>query len=84
MGFYPNASKTWLIVKPEHKERTRVLFPDINVTSEGRRCLGSFIGNEAATRKYVEDQIEEWKADINDLVNIAETEPQLTSMAISL
>ena len=81
MGFYPNASKTWLIVKPEHEERARALFPDINVTSEGRRCLGSFIGNEAATRKYVKDQIEEWKADINDLANIAETEPQLAYSA---
>ena len=35
LGYFPNAEKTWLIVKPEHAVRASVLFPDINVTSEG-------------------------------------------------
>ena len=36
-GYNPKSSKTWVIVKPEHEEKARNLFPDVNVTSIGRR-----------------------------------------------
>ena len=45
-GYNPKSSKTWVIVKPEHEEKARNLFPDVNVTSIGRRYLGSFIGTD--------------------------------------
>ena len=34
-GYYPKPSKTWLIVKEEHKEEAESLFPDLNITTEG-------------------------------------------------
>ena len=77
LGYFPNAKKTWLIVKPEHASRASHLFPDINVTSEGHPYLGSFIGNRASTVKFVEDKINEWKKDVDALVQIATSEPQL-------
>ena len=49
-GYYPKASKTWLIVKPECEARALELFPDLmsvkdgkdtsNITSIGRKYLG--------------------------------------------
>ena len=84
-GYFPNASKTWLIVKPELVERAVTLFPDINhygnITTEGHVYLGSFIGTEAATRIFVKDKVEEWKEDIKALVQIAKSEPQLAYSA---
>ena len=77
MGYFPNAKKTWLIVKPEHANRASLLFPDINVTSEGHPYLGYFFGNLASTINFVEDKINEWKKDVDALVQIANSEPQL-------
>ena len=30
-GYFPKASKTWLIVKPGNLERAQTMFPDINI-----------------------------------------------------
>ena len=45
-GHYPNATKTWLLVKSQHRERAQQLFGDtkINITTQGRRLLGAAIG----------------------------------------
>ena len=45
-GYFPKPSKTWLIVKEEFEEKAKSLFPDLNITTEGCRYLGSFIGTE--------------------------------------
>ena len=81
LGYDVNDSKTWLLVKSEHAERAADLFPTLKITTEGRKYLGSFIGNADATRKFIEDQIELWKKDINDLTEIAKFEPQLAYCA---
>ena len=42
-GYYPNASKTHLVVKAEHIEKAKERFADtgINITTEGKRHLGA-------------------------------------------
>ena len=80
-GYFPNSSKTWLIVKEQHLKRAKQLFPDTNVTTEGHKYLGSYIGSEDGTRKFVEKQIEDWSKDIDALINIASSEPQLAYSA---
>ena len=44
-GYFPNAAKTWLLVKSDHHQRAQQLFgnTDINITTEGRRLLGAAI-----------------------------------------
>ena len=52
-GYYPNASKTWLIVK-EHKHSEAVpVFEgtEIVITTDGKRHLGAAIG----TRSFIEN-----------------------------
>ena len=56
LGFFPNASKTWLIVKEPFREEAQRLFSDINFTCEGRKYLRSFIGKKEATDLYVAEQ----------------------------
>ena len=81
LGYFPNAPKTWLITKPEHYERARQIFPDVNVTTEGHAFLGSFIGSSAGAQKFVDDQVKEWSKDIEALAKIAEYDPQLAYVA---
>ena len=78
IGYFPNAGKTWLITKPEFHEQAKILFPDVNVTVDGHKYLGSFIGSKAATVSFVEEQVKEWTADIEALADIARIDPQLS------
>ena len=40
-GYFPNASKTWLIVKPRNLDRAQTMFPGgINITDQGYKYLG--------------------------------------------
>jgi len=80
-GYFPKASKTWLIVKPGNLERAKKMFPGINVTDQGYKYLGSYIGNEEGQARYVNSQLNEWIDDVNDLAKIAKTEPQLAYAA---
>ena len=45
-GYFPNATKTWLVVKEEKLEEAQNTFQGTNVaiTSEGRKLLGAAIG----------------------------------------
>ena len=80
-GYFPEATKTWLVVKPAYEERARELFPDIKITTEGRKFLGSFIGMPEGKEKFVKEKIQEWEKDIIALTKIAEYEPQLAYTA---
>ena len=81
LGYFPDAGKTWLIVKPEYEQKAKELCPDINITTKGRKYLGSFIGCPEETLKFVEGKIDEWSKHISALADIAKTEPQLAYTA---
>ena len=53
-GYYPNATKTWLIVKDSFKEEAKLLFKNsgIQITSHGRPYLGSPLGSPSFVRVY--------------------------------
>ena len=48
-GYFANPTKSWLIVKPEFFDAAQSQFSNsnINITSEGRRYLGSPIGSDS-------------------------------------
>ena len=74
-GYFPNAKKCWIIVKPESAKE---LFQStaINVTTEGHKHLGALIGSEEYQKDYVDGKVTEWVGEIVKLVEIATTEPQ--------
>ena len=80
-GYYPKPSKTWLIVKPEHEQKAREIFHDVNITTIGHRYLGSYIGTEKGVKEFIEKETEAWCADLRSLARIAGSEPQLAYCA---
>ena len=84
LGYFPNAEKTWLIVKPHCLEKAKMLFkdfPDIKITCDGHEYLGSFIGTKDATQTFMNKKVKEWSEDIEELAKIAEFDPQLACCA---
>lgn len=76
-GYYPKASKSWLIVKDEHKLVADNVFSDtkINITTDGKKYLGSFIGTQDEKEKYIIGLVNEWIVQIKKLAKIALFEP---------
>ena len=85
LGYFPNASKTWIVVKPEHLDAATQEFANsgINVTSCGRPYLGAAIGSEEYCNKFVRSKIEEWSANISTLSDIAKTQPHAAYSAFT-
>ena len=54
-GDYPNASKTWLIVKEEAYDEAHTIFDrsDIQITTEGHCYLGSSLGMSTFAETYI-------------------------------
>ena len=76
-GYFPNGSKTYLIVKPEYEEQAHTLFTgsDIKVTTRGHRHLGAVVGSAAFKDKYVRKHVDEWVNEVRCLSDIARTQP---------
>ena len=76
-GYHPKPSKTWLIVKEEKQKEAEAIFgKEFNISTEGRKYLGSFIGTDLGKEKFMKEQLEEWESDIMNLADIAKREPQ--------
>ena len=58
-GYFPNVSKTWLVVKNRYHSEAEVVFADTNVkiTNEGWPYMGSAIGSSLYIRQFVEEKI---------------------------
>ena len=77
-GYFPNASKSWLIVKEDKLEEAMELFAgtNIKITSDGRRYLGGFIGKKEGLQSYQQELVKNWISEIETLSDFAKTEPQ--------
>ena len=83
-GYFPNPRKSWLIVKPQYQDEAKSLFPDVNITTEGQRYLGSFIGTEEGKRQFVKNEVQKWAEEISTIADIGRTEPQLAYSAYTV
>ena len=70
LGYFPNAKKCWLIIKPEREQAAREVFRDtaINVTTEGHKHLGAALGSRSF--------LEEWVNEVTKLAEFAISQPQ--------
>ena len=77
-GYYPKASKSWLVVKEEKLNEAIEIFGNsgVQITTEGRKYLGGFVGTPEGKKKYVEELCEEWISQLEQLSSIAKCEPQ--------
>jgi len=76
-GYYPEAKKCWLIVKPSHLQKAEEKFcdSDINITTEGKRHLGASLGSNSFRDEYVSKKIDTLCAELLVLSEIARIEP---------
>ena len=77
-GYFPEGSKSWLIVKEKEVQKAQSVFKDtnINVTTEGQRHLGAVIGSKTFKQKYDQEKIDQWIKELCVLCKIAWCEPQ--------
>ena len=82
-GYFPNAQKTTLIVKPALMDEAKKIFEDTGVTAktEGDRHLGAAIGSPEFKEKFVSKKVNDWIKDVEQLTLIAKDEPQLAYAA---
>ena len=78
LGYNIYASKSWLIVKPEVQKKAQKIFrgTKINITTEGRKYLGGYIGSEDGWDEYADELVNSWCGQLMVLSKIAKTEPQ--------
>jgi hypothetical protein len=84
VGLYPRDDKSWALVKggPEHVERARAAFAKaglrVQLTSEGRRYLGAWVGTEAGERAYVAEKAAAWEDCVHAFAGAARSFPHET------
>ena len=76
-GYFPNAGKSWLVVKQEYLPKADKLFAGLGVqiTAAGRRYLGGAIGSPDFVRGYLEGLIQEWLEHLERLTTFAVSQP---------
>ena len=72
-GYFPNAQKSWIVVKEDRLEEAKFLFKDteVNITKEGRRYLGSI----PYVRSFIQEKVDSWVKEVQLLAQIANTQP---------
>ena len=77
-GYYPNATKTWLITSDELFKKATNMFEgtNIQITTDGQRHLGAVIGKEQYKDQYMTEKVDEWIKQLRVLSAIAQIEPQ--------
>ena len=84
-GYQTNATKSWLIVKPEAKKQAEVVFanPGVHITTTGKRHLGAALGDDCFVEEYIRGKVDEWAKQVLNLTLIAKTQPHAAYSAFT-
>ena len=84
-GYFTNATKTVLIVKPEHLSSALTMFANTNIkiTAHGQRHLGAALGSREFAEEYVTTKVESWTADVSALAEIVTSRPHAAYCAFT-
>ena len=66
-GYFPNAEKTYLVVKPEKRDEASTIFFGTNITirQTGKRYLEGMVGSDAFAQDFVRAKVEKWAAELD-------------------
>ena len=72
-GYFPEGSKSWIIVRENAKECAQTIFDntEIKITTDGQRHLGAVIGTANFKQNYMKEKINQWIKEIRILSKIA-------------
>ena len=84
-GYFPNALKTVLIVKPHLLPVANAIFGGTNVqiTNQGQCHLGAALGSRDFAEEYVSKKVCTWTAEVSSLASIAANCPHAAYCAFS-
>ena len=84
-GYFPNGTKSWLVVKEDALDSVREVFDgtNIHITTEGHRYLGGVIGSEAFEQQFLQQKVQDGISDLRKLSVIAESQPHAAYSAYS-
>ena len=84
-GFFPNARKSVLLVKPDLLADAQQLFSDhnLNIVSDGAKVLGSPIGTPDFINRWINNKVQSWVDEIHCLASISHSQPQSAYSALT-
>ena len=77
-GYFINATKSGLLVKPHHEGAKKKVFGDtgIVISMDGHRHLGAALDTEEFCSSYLMKKAEQWCAEVKQLAVFPATQPQ--------
>ena len=77
LGYFPNAKKCWLIIKPEREQAAIEVFRGtaINVTTEGHKHLGAALESRSFLEEHVGEKVDEWVKAVTKLADFSSSQP---------
>ena len=76
--YFPEATKSWLIVKKDMEKKAEETFYDsgVKITTDGKRHLGAALGSHEYKEEYLATKVYGWIEEIKILSEIAKSQPQ--------
>ena len=76
-GYYPQPTKTWLIVKSEFQSEAERIFigTDVKITTEVQKHLGAVIGSKSFKREFITVKVKKWMEELSMLSKVAKFAP---------
>ncbi len=82
-GYYPEPTKSILVVSPENAEQAKFEFGDMGFkVVTGNRYLGSFLGDSSKRDEWIMKKIDQWILGIQKLAVAARSNPQCAYIAL--
>ena len=83
-GYYPEATKSFVVINERWKSDAAVVFGDLGVqVVTGQRILGGFIGSPKESDQYVMSKVDRWVRHSDVLSEAASSQPQLAYAVLS-
>ena len=77
-GYYPEPTKSILVVAPGNVARVEELFRGLGIrVVTGHRYLGGFIGNVEAERDWLREKVQGWTESANVLSGVVQNHPSV-------
>ena len=76
-GYYPETTKSILVVAPRNFARAEEHFRGLGIrVVTGHQYLGGLLGDAAAEREWLEKKVQVWKESVHVLAGVAHKHPQ--------